>query len=629
MLLGALTCPRLASVSHESGHSGPLTFALMDADRTHNDQPRGYTTDEPWYRRMLGPASLSWQTIVFAGILNFPQMVLTGGNLGARTVQPDEYPTIAAVSAATIAVSFLYGFAADKTAFRHRHTRPVALTTFLVFYAGGGLLYSVGIQISDAVANSPSDVPFALRAVNAMLLSIAWGIAVALVLDGRSRFQQERNALVEDLVAQHERSENQSQTLNQARGDLATSLESSLNDHLESIRQASEAAHQKNGSIADIRQLAATIDTAADVGARQASHQMWQEALTAASTPKAWQTLRTALTTPRLWPAPMAVLVALGVPTVAVRNFGIWWALPLTVALGIIAWQWIRVVLNLRLPPWPAFLTAFLGTVALVAAFAIIPSPLTPQVIGEVGAIVIGLIGGFVLISFVACLQRERAEALETLRTEIAQEEATRIAEARAVAALARRLHGPVQTTLRVCASEIDRAADANDASAIDAAVEVAMRTLLEATQASTDTHVTITDSLTNLAASWKGFMEVSVTIDNRLDDYSDGGQIIEIVSEALSNAHHHGQADAAEVTVQPDPSGIRIHVGDNGSSASVGQPGLGTRLLRTLALDFNLSVTEQGSSLNVVLAVPGKHSPTPRDDEPDHKLVFPTPTSE
>ena len=82
-----------------------------------------YLASEPWYRRILGPSSLSWQVVVFGGIVNFPQMVLTGGNLGARTVQPGEYPTIAAISAATVLVSFLYGYLAHVTVFRNRHIR--------------------------------------------------------------------------------------------------------------------------------------------------------------------------------------------------------------------------------------------------------------------------------------------------------------------------------------------------------------------------------------------------------------------------------------------------------------------------------------------------------------------------
>jgi hypothetical protein len=116
------------------------------------DSLEQYPADAPWWRRMLGPSSLSWQAIVFGGIFNFPQMVLTGGNLGARTVQPGEYPTIALISAATVLVTFLYGYLGHLTVFRNRHTRPVSLTTFLLFYAIGGLLYSVGIQISDAVS---------------------------------------------------------------------------------------------------------------------------------------------------------------------------------------------------------------------------------------------------------------------------------------------------------------------------------------------------------------------------------------------------------------------------------------------------------------------------------------------
>ena len=561
-----------------------------------------YLPTGPWYRRMLGPSSLSWQTVVFAGILNFPQMVLTGGNLGARTVAPGEYPTIAAVSAATVLVSFVYGYAAHKSTFRNRKTRPVSLATFLIFYAVGGLLYSVGIQVSDAVSGSPSSIPFALRAINAMTLSIAWGIGVALILDGRSRFRRERDALVEELVAEQERLASQSRTVHDTQVGLAAPLGESLSQHLEEIRQAAELARSPGSEAQDIRRLAATIDTAADVGARESSHQMWQEALSVATTPKLGQTLRLALTSPRVIPGVMAALVVLGVPTVGVRNFGLWWGLPATVALGVVVWLWMRTLQRFVLSRWSNFLLAFIGTVAAVTAFSLLPAPVTSQTPGEFGAIVIGVAGGFILVSFIAALESEREGALKVLRRDVVVEEATRLAQARAVAALARRLHGPVQTTLRVCAAEIERAADANDAPAIDAAVQVAMQTLSDATLDPASTDTSFEESLAHLAAAWEGFMDVSINVDPDIELSDRGPDVVEVVGEALSNAHHHGGATSARVRVSPDPEGLRIRVEDNGSASSVGTPGLGTRLLRTLTIDHHLEISPHGATLDAVI---------------------------
>gem|GEM_PF-3072423 len=577
-----------------------------------------YLASEPWYRRMLGASSLSWQVVVFGGIVNFPQMVLTGGNLGARTVQPGEYPTIAAISAATVLVSFLYGYLAHVTVFRNRHIRPVSLTTFLVFYAVGGLLYSIGIQISDAVAGSPSSIPFVLRGFDAMLVSITWGIGVALILEGRSRFRQERDNLIEDLVAEQERSRQQATRLEESEDALAPWLESSIEAHLTAIRSAAQKARNLRGSVPAAKDLALTIDSAADLGARGSSHQMWEAAVRGA-TPAIGRTLLMALKSPRIWPAPMAVLVALGVPTVAVRNFGLWWGLPMTVLLGIAVWWWMRLVTRLTLNRWPTFLLAFAGTALAVIGFAILPAPLTSQVPGEIGSILVALVSGFLLVSFVATLQRERREVLTKLNEEVLLTEATRLAEARAIATLARRLHGPVQSTLRVCAAEIERAAEAQDDAAIEAAVAAAMHALGQVGSPSQVDAMPLTQMLSGITENWKGFLEVDVDIDPSLIDAQVGEHVADVVTEALSNSYHHGEASSATIWIRNDPSGIRVRITDNGSSESAGPPGLGTRLLRATALDFDLSIGTNGSTLDVLL---------PRIED-DQVLVRPKPTIE
>lgn len=557
---------------------------------------------DPWYRRMLGPTSLSWQVIVFAGILNFPQMVLTGGNLGARTVQPGEYPTIAAISAATILVSFIYGYLGHLTVFHNRHKQPVSLATFLVFYALGGMLYSVGIQISDRIAQSPSDIPFALRAVDAALVSIAWGIGVSLILDGRRRFQSERNALLNSLVEQSERSRTQGRMGGIDQSELTSKIEGALQLYRGDIQVAAERLHHQPASSLHVQQLAATIDSAADVAARASSHQAWEAALRSAAKPRFGQTLRTALTAPRIWPAPMAVLVSIGVPTVAVRNFGLFWGLPAAIGLGLLTWWWMRTVNKLPMGHRWQFALAYVGTAIVVTAFAVLPAPLTPQVSGEVGSIVIGLAGGFILVSFVATLQRERREILGLLAQGVLVEEAERLAEARAIAHVARRLHGPVQSRLRVCAAEIERAADQGDSEEIDAAVEAALQALRDAEYEGNSSPELLPDAIADLERAWEGFVVIDSVLDEASRELHGRDDVMDVLTEAIANAHHHGQATQASVRVKTGPAGVRIRVTDNGCAESVGQPGLGTRLIRNLADEYDLAVTPQGATLEVLL---------------------------
>jgi len=145
----------------------------------------------------------------------------------------------------------------------------VSLATFLIFYAIGGLLYSVGIQISDAVSGAPSDIPFVLRAVDAMLISIAWGIGVSLILDGRSRFRRERDALLQELLEEQERAQRQGHLVQVHIGELSPSIRESLNRQLRAIDEAAKQLDVSTDVPAGVRRLAAVIDTAADLGARQ------------------------------------------------------------------------------------------------------------------------------------------------------------------------------------------------------------------------------------------------------------------------------------------------------------------------------------------------------------------------
>jgi len=563
-----------------------------------------YPADAPWWQRMLGPASLSWQAIIFGGIFNFPQMVLTGGNLGARTVQPGEYPTIAMISAATVLVTFLYGYLGHLTVFRNRHIRPVSLTTFLLFYAIGGLLYSVGIQISDAVSGSPSDIPFALRAVSAMTGGIAWGIAVALILDGRSRFRTERDALIAELVEEKERSSRQRSAISEGQTRLPDDVSTNFDRHLQHIRSAAGSLQDSGQSPAGLRRLVQAVDSAADIGVRRSSHELWESSLRVAATPRIGETLRAAIASPRVWPGVMAVLVGVGVPTVAVRNFGLIWGLPATVLLAVVTWWWMRFVNQRPLSAWPTVALSFFGVAVAVSVFSIAPVPLTPQVPGEIGSILIGLLGGFILVSFIATLQRERRETLLSLRNGILDEEATQLAEARQVAALARRLHGPVQSTLRVCAAEIERAADRGDLSAVENAVNEAVRALEHATKEDGISLARLDEALVGLGAAWKGFMEITFDLRGGLADLTDHNDVLEVITNAVADAHHHGQATRVHVEGEREGNRITLRVTDNGSAEWVGAPGLGTQLLRNVASEHRLSVSPDGAVLEVVFEV-------------------------
>jgi len=137
---------------------------------------------------------------------------------------------------------------------------------------------------------------------------------------------------------------------------------------------------------------------------------------------------------------------------------------------------------------------------------------------------------------------------------------------------------------------------------AVDTAVDAAMRALEEATQNPLSVAVSTTDALAELAETWKGFVDVTIDVEGRVGSEVIRSDVVEVVNEAVANAHHHGQATTAAVSIREEADGIHVTVVDNGSTSVVGDPGLGTRLLRTASTSYNLAISPDGATLRVVL---------------------------
>lgn len=194
---------------------------------------------------------------------------------------------------------------------------------------------------------------------------------------------------------------------------------------------------------------------------------------------------------------------------------------------------------------------------------------------------------------------------------------------------LARLLHGPVQSVINSAAKQLESAfvadtamqAGAVTSESLVASSEVAkarIRQVLEELDAEYHA-MPIRRGVDRLVELWHGACEITLDMSDEVAvsidaDSNCSAGIIEVLTEACSNAHKHGGASEVHVTVtQPESRLIRLEISNDGElvkrkQLQPGQGGYGTQLLNqftvswrwagvkpaTLVADLPLSITSQ-----------------------------------
>lgn len=178
--------------------------------------------------------------------------------------------------------------------------------------------------------------------------------------------------------------------------------------------------------------------------------------------------------------------------------------------------------------------------------------------------------------------------------------------------ALSRALHGPVQTAVTAGALHLDVAIRSGEVGS--ATVEQVRAELLETLQGLGSLAASVTslsEALYRIARTWEGLCAISADLGPGVDDELAENAplrscVIDIVTEAISNAVRHGDATIAVVTISV--------VGDSGRDLLVviesdsfgedreGGRGLGTLLLEECTLQWTLEDFPHGKTLTVLL---------------------------
>lgn len=176
---------------------------------------------------------------------------------------------------------------------------------------------------------------------------------------------------------------------------------------------------------------------------------------------------------------------------------------------------------------------------------------------------------------------------------------------------LSRALHGPVQTAVNVAAIRIDESMRSGDINAnmIDQ-VRVELIASLDVLGQSEGAVVTTDECLSRIEKTWEGICEFDITISPETQQYLDCDVIIrscfiDIVTEAVSNAIRHGEANKVAIKATSMDRDIILDICDNGSAAlSANAPGLGSTQLDDCTVSWSLQSLGAGHRLTAVLPI-------------------------
>lgn len=253
------------------------------------------------------------------------------------------------------------------------------------------------------------------------------------------------------------------------------------------------------------------------------------------------------------------------------------------------------------------------GVYALLTEPTDTRSSLAATLIASVPVVVIALIVG--LIRIVGSNWRRTLHTLEERNADLAWEVAkikdTLWQERRD---LARALHGPLQSSIRAAARQLQDIAP-GDASRLQhvktevtRSIEGTLQQIIDPQQMRID----ISEHCVSVQRTWNGLCDVRAEIDpasahTLAHDPVCAAAVADIVTEAVANAAMHARARevAISMTVEQERY-LVVHVADNGEVADESpEPGLGSKILDEVCLSWELTLRDGGgASLRAVLPV-------------------------
>lgn len=208
--------------------------------------------------------------------------------------------------------------------------------------------------------------------------------------------------------------------------------------------------------------------------------------------------------------------------------------------------------------------------------------------------------------------ERELAESTETLRRELVRLRQARWLQQKA---LARALHGPMQSAVTSAALRLEMAVRAGEPEGdLVADIRNDLRSVVDVLDVDDLAAPSLDLALERITGTWEGICvvtsDISATARAALErDPMACTVVIDVMTEAISNAVRHSAAPHADLAIAVDAGGlVTITVSNDGHSVATAgtQAGLGTNLLDECTLDWSRATTPAGYVLTAVVPTIG-----------------------
>lgn len=570
-------------------------------------------------RRVGGRWAISWQGYVLLLFVSVPGSVV----LVPAFTEPDQQITGLVVSTLAYGAAGLVLALASITILRHRRQHPVAVWVVVLVGGAAWLMRSAVFAVYLEVTDLPVDTPLGNRLVVGFILGAFWVPVVAWLFATIDDFRLQRRKLVNELIRQESQAKHSEAYLNVLRGDLwqrvATAVPVMAPDNSRSPQNRQTAGDTPPDSLVDsLEGLATTI--------RSTSHDVAHDVSTqanASSRVRAGDVLRLTARRPfMVWPMAFYLLVvwiylerfaSLTVVVTCVVVIGVW-------GVGV---SWVANRLAARAAE-PSMLAYAVSVAAQCATSLVVIAALLIIGVDISTAIPLGLTLGltFALVIVAAGIARgvnvANAEVMTDVRASISaaevRHEAQTVEESRIMNDIATHLHGTVTAHLTAATLRLRIAMLSGDVTAAQQAYAQARRQLDLDLRSTVLTQTSdLAGLLDDLRRSWAGICDVRVNIATLpAVGPTTVRDIVDVVTEAVSNAVRHGDAQRVEVSIRSDGDGdgdgdeIVVTVMDDGRGVADINPSQGIALFERIGTrGWTLRrASTSGMVLNVRMAV-------------------------
>lgn len=577
-----------------------------------------------WQTRIGGRWAISIQSYVVGAILNIAILALTGGQIGADSVQSSDIGKWALLGVIAALVVGAYALAADASLFKHRREHPVPAWLAIAFHLGVGLIFGVAVVIGGDSFIEPSEQSSAVRIAVIALIGLWWGLTAALVLEARDRFNRQREALIDQAVALELATISETEAAMKLRSTIAREAGPALDSTRGRVDEVLAGFATQTHALLPVEEwwrISQSLRTTADATIRPLSHQLWEATSRQYPRPRLGRVLTRLVLYQQFALLPTMTILAIGYLPAGTYRFGLLGGLLATLIMTLGAGA-VLAAGNTVMKHLPrAHGAIFIGTFVAAEAYAVGYLAILANVAGvpftwdaEVAGGAIAVANSVLLPAAYASLNGVRDDVLDRFRLDTDHARVRQLANARQLAQVtreaARELHGTVQTRLISCAVAIEQASRSGDIEQFRHALETSIAILDSPfPNPDEDRSATVIEEVERTCSPWDGLCEFEIEVDPTARSMRGpvamaAGRIVE---EAVGNACRHGLADSIAVRVRLiEGPALTFEIDDNGSGPGGGSPGLGTAMLAGISRgQMNLTArSEGGSRLTVVLPV-------------------------